>query len=125
MDYSFPKTAQSPFILFEKGVLDIRGRSISENSMRFYMPLIDILNEYIKKPYPITRANLSLEYTNSSSNRSLLTLFEILEKLYNNGNNVIINWNYIKGDLEMLELGEDIKSLVKVPFMLQELDSFD
>lgn len=125
MEYSFPKTAHSPSIIFGKGVLSIRGRSIPEDSIKLYEPLIDLLTEYIKKPFPITRANISLEYSNSSSNRSLMSIFEILEKIYLIGNNVIIIWNYIKGDQEMLELGEDFKSLVKLPFMLQEVDSFD
>jgi hypothetical protein len=123
MKYFLEKTSHSPLISFDNNTLLISGRSIPEDTMNLFGPLIDILEEYTKNPMPVTKAEISLEYSNSSSNRSLMIIMEIFEKLYADGRNVIINWNYVKGDLEMLALGEDFKSLIKVPIMLKEMES--
>lgn len=124
MKYFVKKTSHSPLIKFDDGTLVISGRSIPEDSTNLFGPIIYLLEEYSKNPMPLTKADVYLEYSNSSSNRSLMTIMEILEKLYASGKNVIINWYYIKGDLEMLALGEDFKSLIKLPIMLKEVESF-
>lgn len=124
MGYFIKKTSHTPSINFENGILEISGRSIPEDSTQLYEPIIQAIDDYSKKPLPLTKVNVSLDYSNSSSNRSLMTIFESMERLYTKGNNVIIYWYYVKGDLEMLNLGEDFKSLLKLPFMIEEVDSF-
>jgi hypothetical protein len=49
---------------------------------------------------------------------SLLSLFETVHE---KGNTVLITWKYEKGDELIYELGEDIKSISKVPIMLVEI----
>jgi hypothetical protein len=124
MKYILEKTPYSPLIKFENDTLLVAGRSIPEDTANLYGPVIDALEEYAKNPLSLTKIDLYLEYSNSSSNRSLMTILEIFENLYAKGKNVIVNWYYIKGDMEMLTLGEDFKSLIKVPFMLKEIESF-
>jgi hypothetical protein len=124
MKYFIEKTSHNPSIKFENDTLEISGRSIPEDSTKLYDPIINIILEYSKTPLPLTKANFYLEYSNSSSNRSIMSILEILEDLYSNGYNVIINWYYVQGDLEMLTLGEDFKSLLKLPFNLKDVESF-
>jgi hypothetical protein len=119
------KTVNTPFIKFEDGVLVISGRSIPENAISFFEPLFKYIADYTKKPYPLTEVNILLEYANSSTNRSLMTIFTLFEKVYENGNNININWYYEIGDDLMLELGNDFKSVLRLPFILHEKESLN
>ena len=60
-----------PTILFnsEKGLIEMKGRSIVENAPGFYEPLIDWLNDYEKNPKPETTVNIHMEYFNTSSSK--------------------------------------------------------
>ncbi len=116
------KTINTPKIKFEDGVLSISGRCIPENAIIFYQPLFKYLVEYSLKPYPLTEINISLEYSNSSTNRSLMTIFTLIEKIFENGNNVRVNWYYESGDEFMMDLGNDFKSILRMPFVVEERD---
>ena len=62
-------TAKTPTVNFDAstGLLDLRGRSIPENSIEFYKPLIDWVDQYGRNPKPSTRLRVQLEYFNTSS----------------------------------------------------------
>lgn len=105
------------------GVIEIKGRSIPENSIEFYKPIVDWLDEYAGGPASKTVVNMQLEYFNTSSSKCILDVFKKLEVLKKNQNDVIINWYYEEDDEDMLEAGEDYESIIKVPFkMIQIVD---
>ncbi|MFP4557091.1 MAG: DUF1987 domain-containing protein [Bacteroidales bacterium] len=107
----------------ETGVVEIKGRSIPENSIEFYKPIVDWLEEYAKTPLPKTTVNVQLEYFNTSSSKCILDVFKRLEVLKQNQNDVLINWYYEEDDEDMLEAGEDYESIIKIPFkMIQIVD---
>jgi len=107
----------------ETGVIEIKGRSIPENSIEFYKPIVDWLDEYAGSPVEKTVVNMQLEYFNTSSSKCILDVFKKLEVLKKNQNDVIINWYYEEDDEDMLEAGEDYESIIKVPFkMIQIVD---
>jgi len=116
------RTINTPTIKFEDGVLMISGRCIPENAILFFEPLFAYIAEYSKKPFPLTEVIILLEYSNSSTNRSLMTIFVLLEKIYENGNSVRVNWYYESGDELMLDLGNDFKTLLRIPFVVEEKD---
>lgn len=125
MNFVIQKSQNTPFVKFEDGVLVIAGRSIPENAVNFFEPLFKIIAEYSKKPFPVTELNILLEYANSSSNRSLMTIFTLFEKLYENGNNVYVNWYFEAGDDLMYDLGNDFKAIMRLPFMVLEKNSLN
>jgi hypothetical protein len=105
------------------GVIEIKGRSIPENSIEFYKPIVDWLEEYYAGPAVKTVVNVQLEYFNTSSSKCILDVFKKLENLKKNQKDVIINWFYEEDDEDMLEAGEDYESIIKVPFkMIQIVD---
>jgi hypothetical protein len=125
MDYFVENTAHSPLIKFDAGKLVISGRSIPEDSTALYEPLFKNLFEYSKNPAVHTEVNIMLEYANSSTNRSLMTLFEYLyELLFKNDKSVTVNWYYTEGDNEMQELGSDFKDIVQIPFVIIEVKNY-
>jgi hypothetical protein len=123
MDLFIERTLNTPLIKFEDGVLVISGRCIPENALTFFEPLFKFIADYAYKPYPLTEVNIMLEYANSSTNRSLMTAFTLFEKIFENGNNIAINWYYESGDDLMLDLGNDFKSLLRIPFSILEKES--
>jgi hypothetical protein len=120
---SIEGTSKTPTVKLnpDTGVIEIKGRSIPENSIEFYRPLVDWLDEYAKKPQKKTTVNVQLEYFNTSSSKCILDIFKKLETLKKARNEVIINWYYEEDDEDMLEAGEDYESIIRVPFKMIEI----
>ncbi len=116
-------TPKTPNVSFdsEKGALLLKGRSIPENSIEFYRPLVDWLENYSGTPQPKTVCEIQLEYFNTSSSKCLLDLFKKMENMNKNGNDIVINWYYEEDDEDMLEAGEDYQSIINVPFKMIEI----
>lgn len=114
-----PKT---PGISFnrENGNFLIEGRSIPENSLDFYKPIMEWLDSYVNEPKDETIVSIKLEYFNTSSSKCILDVFKKLELIYKRGNKVVINWHYEVDDEDMLEAGEDYQSIIKIPFNMIE-----
>ena len=118
---STPKTPSITFDL-EKGFLEIKGRSIPENSIEFYKPIIESLEKYGKTPSSVTTVNIQLEYFNTSSSKCILDVFKKLETIHKGGNQLVINWHYELDDEDMLEAGEDYQAIINVPFKMIQIE---
>lgn len=121
---SIEGTPKTPMVNFDAntGKVEVKGRSIPENSIEFYKPLVDWLEEYGKSPKPLTEVNVQLEYFNTSSSKCILDVFKKLEAIAKSGNEVIINWYYEEDDEDMLEAGEDYQSIIRIPFKMIEIE---
>jgi hypothetical protein len=121
--YSIDGTPKTPTISFDlgSGVLEIKGRSIPENSIEFYKPLVDALDKYAGAPKSATNVNIQLEYFNTSSSKCILDVFKKLENINKNGSAVVINWHYEEDDEDMLEAGEDYQAIINVPFKMVQV----
>jgi len=121
---SIAGTPKTPTVLFDadKGKIEVKGRSIPENSIEFYKPLVDWLEAYLSNPAELTEVNIQLEYFNTSSSKCILDVFKKLEAIYKSGNEVVINWYYEEDDEDMLEAGEDYQSIIRIPFKMVEIN---
>lgn len=113
-------TAKTPNILFdsESGLLEIKGRSIPENSTEFFRPLMEALKENQNKLAKGLNVNFQLEYFNTSSSKCILDLLKLLASMKKSGTEVIINWYYEEDDEDMLESGENYQEIVNIPFTM-------
>jgi len=121
-----PGTQKTPSVFFNAttGILELKGRSIPENAIEFFKPLVEWLEEYSKTPQPKTQANIHLEYFNTTSSKCILDIFRKLESINKQDNTeVLINWYYEQDDEDMLEAGEDYQSILKIPFKMIETNS--
>ncbi len=120
---SIEGTAKTPTVKFDAGtgIMEIKGRSIPENSIEFYKPLVDWLDEYSRGPKELTQVNVQLEYFNTSSSKCILDVFKKLEAIQKGKQEVIVNWYYEEDDEDMLEAGEDYESIIRVPFKMIEI----
>ena len=110
-------TSKTPQVLLdpEKGLISLEGRSILEDTISFYDPILKWLNEFITLPRDIT-INISFDYFNSTSARILLMLLQTAQGIKKHGNNLTINWYYDENDENIRESGNDFASLVKEEF---------
>lgn len=114
-------SAKTPTIEFVgEGKLLIKGRSIPENSIEFYKPIIDWIGSYGGAPQGTTEVNIQLEYFNTSSSKCILDVFKKLETLA--GTEVKVNWYYEEDDEDMLEAGEDYQAIIDLPFKMIEVE---
>lgn len=114
------ETNLTPGISFESesGKLEIRGKSIPENSLEFYQPLYEWLDEYIEAPNDKTIVSVRLDYFNTSSSKCILDILKRVDKLEDKGFDVLIKWYYDEEDEDMMEAGEDYSDLLDAPFEL-------
>lgn len=117
-------SAKTPSIDFDgtTGVLELRGRSIPENSIEFFKPLNDWLDNYGASPKEETSINVKLEYFNTSSSKCILDLFKRLEKINGKSTQVTVNWYFERDDEDMEEAGEDYQAIVGLPFNIIEVE---
>jgi hypothetical protein len=118
------ETLKTPYVKFdgEKGLVEIKGRSIPENSIEFYKPLIDWLDKFADQPPDRTSVNVKLEYFNTSSSKCILDIFRKLELMHKKGDEVEVNWYYEEDDEDMFEAGEDYQSIINIPFKMIEME---
>lgn len=117
-------TPKTPTIKFNpgEGKLLIQGRSIPENSIDFYKPLVDSLETYTSEAKNTTNVDIVLEYFNTSSSKCILDVFKKLEKINSDNGGVNINWHYEEDDEDMLEAGEDYQAIINIPFKMVEIE---
>ena len=117
---SIEGTPKTPTIVLDphKGLLEIKGRSNPENSVDFYKPVMEWIDEYVKTPVQKSTVNIQLEHFNTSSSKMILDVFQRLEALLDTDHEVIVNWYYEDDDEEVLEAGETYESMSQLPFLM-------
>ena len=119
--YRVEQSYKTPLINFDgvTGNFEIKGRSIPDNSLKFYEPLLAWLDNYVQNPAPRTNLNLQLDYLNTNSTKCIADMLRKLEQIsINQKGKIIINWLYEEGDDGILAVGEEYKSIIKIPFNL-------
>jgi hypothetical protein len=109
-------TLKSPEVLLKEGNIKIKGRSILENSVDFYKPVLKWLDNYNTTDLIV---DIHLEYFNTSSSKCFI---DILKKIEDLNCKSIINWYYDEDDEDILEAGEDYQAFFKLPFKFIEVE---
>lgn len=110
-------TKKTPEVNFSaSGNLRISGRSIHEDPSKFYDPLVEWVDEYVKSPGPVTTVDIKLEYFNSGSAKFILNILQLLSVVQAAGKKLMINWHYEEGDDDILERGEYYASILDTNF---------
>ena len=120
-DLKHEGSAKTPVVEFSSnGELLLKGRSIPENSIEFYKPLIEWLESYSESPNSTTVLSVQLEYFNTSSSKCILDVFKKLESV--SGSEITVKWHYEEDDEDMLEAGEDYQAIIDLPFKMIEVE---
>ena len=118
MSYLIESTRNTPTINFnaENGSLEISGRSMPENTRKFYDPIIAWLHNFKPDPSLEISLTINLSYLNTSSTIAMLEVLKTIAKLKENGNTVKVLWHYDQYDEDMKMAGEDISSISELDF---------
>lgn len=112
------ETKQSPRVTLdaEKGIFEISGNSFPNNSFRFYVPILEWLDEYAKKPNKSTRLVFRISYQNSSSIKMFNEIIKKVDALHQAGHEASVEWYYQENDDDLYQKGREMKELFKLPF---------
>jgi hypothetical protein len=123
--FELKETITTPYVLLDAniGKLTFEGRSIPENVIDFFQPILKWIDEYSKEPLSHTEVNFKFEYFNTSSSKRIFDVMKKVEAIHiNSGQAVTINWYYEEDDEDIFFAGNDYKALItKVDFNLIEV----
>lgn len=119
--FTIKATQSTPYIYFDpnNGELEIKGRSIPENSVAFYKPLFDALDNYVNHiAVRGINVKIQLEYYNSSSSVCILNLLKKLEILKDKVGPISIEWYYEEEDEDTLTAGNNFQYVIQLPIKI-------
>lgn len=111
-------TDDSPQVLLdqEDKVFEISGKSLPEDVLEFYQPVVDWLTKYREKPNAKTEFNLKMIYFNTASSKMIMDILMILEEMVEEGHDVLIKWHSMQSDEDMQEAGKEYEEMLDIPF---------
>lgn len=119
-DLNIPATASSPRVEFsaETGVLRLSGESYPEHSLDFFRPILRAAAAFLEGVGELFTLELRLTYLNTSSIKSLMDLMDAMEAAHLRGRPVTLTWFYDPENDRALELAEEFKEDLTLPFFL-------
>ena len=116
-------TEDTPYLLLDKdnNKFEISGRSLPEDAFGFYGAAHEWLESYVEDANANTELVMNLDYFNSSSARNIVEMLLILEKITETGNVIKVTWLYMEDDDVMKGRGEEIQSVVELPFEIKTI----
>ncbi|MDM8004408.1 MAG: DUF1987 domain-containing protein [Bacteroidota bacterium] len=122
------RTVNSPRVILDPGnnQYEISGESRPPNALAFYEEILSWADEFsdwlpgspqVSNPVQI---NLDFDYFNSSSAKYLLDFCKKMARLHTGVNNITIRWHYDAEDTDMLEVGQEMSKLAKLPFEFKQ-----
>jgi hypothetical protein len=112
------QTDDCPLVILDPvdNQFEISGKSLPEDVLDFYQPVLDWLNAYKEEPRPRTLSNIKLVYFNTASSKMLMDIMLILEEMVEDGQEVVIRWHSHRTDEDMQEAGKEFEEMIAVPF---------
>ena len=100
--------------------LSISGRSLPEDAISFYSPVIEWLKNYIQSPQTESNFNFHFEYISTSSTKQIMKLFLMINELAGS-KSVKVCWKYDKDDEDMKQTGKRLQKLTSIDFEYKEV----
>lgn len=115
-------TEDTPNVILDhvNKVFEISGRSLPEDVVVFYEPVMQWLRELENAPVMNLEFGIKLEYFNTASSKLLLDILLKLEAIYQNGIPMKVKWYFVPADCDMREAGEEYAEIVGIPFEFVE-----
>lgn len=112
------QTDDSPEVIMDQegNRFIISGKSLPEDVVDFFQPVLDWLGEYRKNPNPLTQLDIKLIYFNTASSKMILDILMLLEEMVEEGKNILVKWLSLASDEDMQEAGREYGEMVDVPF---------
>lgn len=114
-------TEDTPNVILDpvNNQFEISGRSLPEDVVVFYQPVMQWLAELEKTPIANMTLSIKLEYFNTASSKLILDILLKLEDIFQNGTQLKVIWFFLSTDSDMKEAGEEYSEIVGLPFELK------
>jgi hypothetical protein len=99
-----------------KGKITMTGNSLLPNAQKFFQPVDEWVDEYVKSPEPKTEITLKFNYVDTASVQAIFNLLKKFREIPGYEENVIVNWHFEFDDPELLEVGEIMEGRLKLKF---------
>jgi hypothetical protein len=93
-------------------IFEISGRSLPEDCVEFFTPVLNWIKEYALAPNPETVFVFKLEYFNTASSKLILDILQTLKHIPG----IKIVWYYYEDDEEISDAGREFAEQVDIPF---------
>lgn len=116
--YELKQSSKSPQVLLDpdEGEMFLGGRSIPDNALDLFGPMLDWASKYVENPQKITKITFDFEYYNTASSKSILEFLLIMNELQKKYCEIKVYWHYKEDDDDMMEEGEVYSDIVNIPF---------
>lgn len=107
-------TDDTPAVRLDKknGIFEIAGRSLPEDSVEFFKPVMEWLAEYKKQPNPDTTFVIKLDYMNTASSKLIQDVLLALQNIPG----ARVMWYFQEDDEDMENTGQEYSEFIHVPF---------
>lgn len=111
-------TDETPEVKLDKGknIFEFSGKSLPEDVVTFYNPIMDWLDVYSDQLNEVTEVIFKLDYFNTASSKMILDILLKLEEFQESGKEVKIKWLFAEDDEDMEEAGAEYAEIVDLPF---------
>jgi hypothetical protein len=106
-----------------RGLLCLSGESYPENTFDFFAPVLAWVAEYLARDDQAFALELRLTYLNTSSIKCLMDILDDLEDAHRQGRSVTVRWFYDAENDRALELAEEFKEDLTLPFEILSIES--
>jgi hypothetical protein len=113
-------TEDTPSVIFdlEQGIYEISGRSLPEDVVEFYTPVMNWLDQLEEEPVADIEFSFKLEYFNTASSKLILDVLLKLDEIFQDGTSMNVRWYYYEMDEDLMEAGEEYAELIEIPVEL-------
>lgn len=113
-------TDETPQVILdcENNKYEFSGRSLPEDVVSFYKPVLDWLDEFENNPVEGAEFIFKLEYFNTASSKLILDVLLKINDIFDEGTELKVKWYYMELDVDLQEAGEEYSELIDVPFDL-------
>jgi hypothetical protein len=117
--FRIAQTDDSPEVILDREANQFRisGKSLPEDVVDFYQPVLDWLNQYSRSPNAATEFVFKLIYFNTASSKLIMDLLMIFENMVEEGHDVKVRWMSLASDEDMQEAGKEYEEMMDVPFV--------
>lgn len=111
-------TNDTPRVILDpqNDIFEISGRSLPEDVVIFYQPILEWLEEYQSHPNKNTEFVFKYIYFNTATSKLIQDILLMLESFHEAGNKIKVLWYYERDDEDMYDQGLEFKENVDIPF---------
>ena len=113
---SIEPTKKSLEVECSPGYFKLSGNSILSDPRKFFQPIVEWVEDYIKNPVDKTTVDLKLEYVDTASVQSVFDIMRMFKPLQDREKEVTVNFYFEFDDPELLELGEIMEGRLGIKF---------